>query len=83
MVACNICNKVFGRKQELVCHVKSIHQGYKLECDVCKISFNSKSNLNRHMKNAHRGIDRFETPIQGSSTSNDPGIYDFFFLPGV
>jgi uncharacterized C2H2 Zn-finger protein len=84
MVACNICNKVFGREHELVRHVKSIHQGHKFECDVCQISFNIKYNLIRHMKNAHRGADRAETPIQGRPTTNDQGIYEcFFFLPGV
>ncbi|ESN90835.1 hypothetical protein HELRODRAFT_128327, partial [Helobdella robusta] len=47
---CDICSKVFRRKNGLEIH-KNQHTGRKpCVCDVCGFSCNDPSNLNKHKK---------------------------------
>ena len=49
---CNVCNKIFRRKNQLTYHLKNYHQERerKYKCDSCDKTFNQSSSLKNHIK---------------------------------
>ena len=56
---CNVCNKSFGRKTELLFHERRHTGEYPYRCPYCKKSFVAKFKLNQHIK-VHIGTDFIE-----------------------
>ena len=60
-IKCNICEKVFKRKSEMLRHVRTTHKnlaeetmgGKPFKCVKCLKSFGRKDVLTRHMKTQH------------------------------
>lgn len=64
MFACEVCDATFTRKDNLVVHVKSVHENEKFTCDICFKSFTRKHKLGQHTKNVHReSVIQFASPI--------------------
>ncbi|XP_065561478.1 zinc finger protein 664-like isoform X2 [Artemia franciscana] len=59
---CEICDKIFFRKQHLKQHQR-VHSGEKpFKCDVCKKRFSEQGNLNRHQR-VHTGEKLFKCDV--------------------
>ena len=53
-VKCNICSRVFGRRFDLLTHVRIIHEHRRdFQCNICKQSFGTNGNLTRHIRVKH------------------------------
>ena len=52
---CNVCNKIFRRKNQLNFHLKNYHQEgqRKYKCDSCEKTFNESRSLKNHFKKLH------------------------------
>ena len=37
-------------------HIKSIHEGFRIECEQCDYMTSDKSNLLNHIKSTHKGV---------------------------
>ena len=59
---CDICKKSYNRKDALVRHIKSVHDGIKSVCLICDKSFTLKNALSRHIKTVHEGL-KFECKV--------------------
>ncbi len=58
--SCNMCNKLFGSKYEMIKHVKQVHEKLKLfSCSLCDKSFVLKTDLTRHVDSVHRKLKPF------------------------
>ena len=49
---CNICGKVFARKDNLVNHLTR-HSGVTMDCEFCSKSFRTTNDLYKHKKRLH------------------------------
>lgn len=54
MFTCEVYDKVFTAKRNLMVHVSSAHNGVKFTCKLCLKSFTRKYKLDQHKKIAHR-----------------------------
>ncbi|CAB0028950.1 unnamed protein product, partial [Trichogramma brassicae] len=55
-IACEKCEKKFGRKSELLRHQRTVHEGRKdFACEKCEKKFGQKSELLRHQRTVHEG----------------------------
>ena len=56
--ACDLCEKVFTRKQTLTRHKAIQHQRIekKHKCDLCVAAFHTSSHLKGHVASVHHGI---------------------------
>ncbi|CAB0034717.1 unnamed protein product [Trichogramma brassicae] len=53
---CNLCEKKFGQKSDLVKHQRIVHEGRKdFACGKCERKFGYKSDLLKHQKIVHEG----------------------------
>ena len=53
-VKCHICFRVFGRRFDLLTHIRIIHEHRRdFQCDICKQSFGTNGNLTRHIRVKH------------------------------
>jgi len=54
-VRCDECGKNFTTKDNLVFHMKTIHQGERLQCKVhgCEITFRGRESRDDHMRKEH------------------------------
>ena len=52
---CNVCSRVFGKKDKLKLHEHNYHQTGKLrqKCDSCEKYFTQSGNLKYHIKTTH------------------------------
>ena len=51
---CDICDKRFGRKEDLTRHIRSIHgPANNFECTICDRRFDTKLYLKAHCDNVH------------------------------
>jgi len=53
---CNQCDSTFTRKDSLITHNLSVHEGVKYACNHCEHLFSDKANLTTHIKSIHEGI---------------------------
>ena len=53
---CNQCNQQFTRKDSLIVHIQSIHEGVKYACSQCNQQFSAKGNLTTHIQSIHEGV---------------------------
>lgn len=52
MHACNLCSKVYTRKDGLTRHVLSVHEQRKFTCDQCEKTFKRNYSLTAHKQGA-------------------------------
>ena len=57
---CDICSKIFGDKNTMILHKKSIHEKLTLVCDQCGSKFNWEKTLKHHIRTVHEGFVPFE-----------------------
>ena len=51
---CNICGKVYSRKDSVLSHIKEVHvQKFDFECQLCHKQFISNAKLRIHLKSGH------------------------------
>ena len=53
---CDQCNYIALHKQNLLAHVKSIHEGFRYPCDQCDYKATEKGSLLGHIKSKHEGV---------------------------
>ena len=53
---CPECGKVFARKQAMVTHYRSKHEGIKYSCNQCDYQATQQGNLQKHIQSVHEGI---------------------------
>ena len=53
---CDQCQSQFTRRDNLLTHIKSKHEGVKYECNQCEYKFTQQSSLNTHIKSIHEGV---------------------------
>ena len=53
---CDQCDYKATRKNNLLTHLKSKHEGIKYPCDQCDYKGTGKGNLSRHLKSIHEGV---------------------------
>ena len=57
---CGQCDKAYGRKNDLIKHIKSVHQGMHLHaCDHCDYQALELRHLKTHIQSQHEGIKNF------------------------
>ena len=56
MVICKQCDYKPTRKEHLLRHIKSIHEGVKFPCEQCNYKATHRVNLLAHIKSAHEGV---------------------------
>ena len=49
------CNKGFQTKRRLEIHIRSIHEGVKLNCNECDKHYTRDDDLKRHIRGDHKG----------------------------
>ena len=49
-IACDVCGKIYSRKQSLLRHIRIIHSSNKIKCEFCGKEFSRKDNLMRHQR---------------------------------
>ena len=68
---CAICNKVFSKTYNMVCHMRAKHAKMQdFKCPTCGKAFSKKSNLARHIKVAHQMSRPHKCPDCGQSFAN-------------
>jgi uncharacterized Zn-finger protein len=71
MFTCNVCLKIFKRKDNLMVHIKSVHEGRKFSCEICKKSYTRKYVLDKH-KEAHTVLQLTDEDMLNDSWGNTP-----------
>lgn len=51
---CEICEKIFTRKDSLQKHISQVHSGKRYSCTMCPASFSQNYKLNKHLEK-HQG----------------------------
>ena len=84
-IKCEICEKTFTRKVGLKYHIKSIHQGIKMQikkrinkklpCEICGKTFTQNTGLKGHMKSIHQGIKDEKCEICGKTFALKCSLY--------
>ena len=62
---CHLCGKIFGRKDHLKAHIKSVHEKIKFMCELCSKECSYKSDLTKHIKNVHEKQKPHVCPVCG------------------
>merc|ERR1712150_135882 len=55
-IECPECGKTFARKDNMLIHYRSKHEGIKYPCNHCEYQATDKSNLQKHVQSVHEGI---------------------------
>merc|ERR1712150_372938 len=55
-IECPECGKTFARKDNMLIHYRSKHEGIKYPCNQCEYQATDKSNLQKHVQSVHEGI---------------------------
>ena len=50
------CDNKATKKRNILAHIKSIHEGFKLSCQQCNYKATEKGNLLKHIKSKHKGV---------------------------
>ena len=53
---CAQCDYKATRREHLLTHIKSVHEGVKFPCAQCDYKATQKSSLLRHIKSVHEGV---------------------------
>ena len=55
---CSNCDFKTNKKSYLLQHIKSIHEGIKLQCEVmgCNYKANTRTSILKHFKSKHEGV---------------------------
>ena len=53
LIKCEHCQKSFKLEHTLKSHIKTIHEGARVNCQVCQKSFVSKTVMKLHIKTVH------------------------------
>ena len=79
---CEKCGKILKNRRNLNDHIKSVHEGLKIErnkyeynCEKCGKTFNHKGNLNVHIKSFHEGFRTDPCQICGKDFSNKSKLH--------
>merc|ERR550519_2018549 len=51
--SCQMCDKAFRQKRNLLVHIATAHGGVRFPCPMCDSTASTKSNLRRHMEVKH------------------------------
>lgn len=57
-----LCSVSFGRKEDMLVHVKNVHEGRRYYCVGCGLGYSSSGNLNRHMQKNCRSSAAGDSP---------------------
>ena len=56
MFDCDQCEGKFKRKDSLIIHIQSIHEGVKYPCNQCNYQATHQANLRKHIQSKHDGV---------------------------
>ena len=51
-----LCDYKATRKDNLMRHIKSTHEGFKFSCEQCDYQATKRGNLMTHIKSVHEGV---------------------------
>ena len=54
--SCDICQKHYKTKRNLVNHIQSAHKGIKYPCNLCEYKATSQGHRKRHIESVHQKI---------------------------
>lgn len=74
-VKCNICNKSFTRRDNLLRHIKTAHNAKSYVCTICNNNFSRPDVLHRHLKTHNTSLPQMPLMKNVPSTSYTKTTY--------
>ena len=55
-INCEVCGKIFKRRDYKKIHFDTAHSGKRFTCNICNVQITQATNLKLHIEAVHKGI---------------------------